>query len=137
MLRDVLSFTIGDPLHSSEESRFVTIGQSQQGRILVVVPSEVGDTIRIVSAIMSTLRARRGLEEMLPEYDFASMKDGVRGKSASRFAEGTSMVVLDRDVAKIFPDGNSVIGIGAAVTRRPLPHHRAYGSVHGGSSRLR
>ena len=30
-----------------------------------------------------------------------------------------------------------VIGIGAAVTRRPLPHHRAYGSVHGGSSWLR
>src|ERR1051325_8472337 len=27
-----------------------------------------------------------------------------------------------------------LIGIGAAVTRRPLPHHRAYGSVHGGSS---
>ncbi len=26
-----------------------------------------------------------------------------------------------------------VIGIGAAVARRPLPHHRAYGSVHGGS----
>jgi hypothetical protein len=25
------------------------------------------------------------------------------------------------------------IGIGAAVTHRPLPHHRAYGSVHGGS----
>jgi hypothetical protein len=31
----------------------------------------------------------------------------------------------------------SLIGIGAAVTRRPLPHHRAYGSVHGGSRRLR
>src|SRR5437870_2454167 len=31
----------------------------------------------------------------------------------------------------------SVIGIGAAVTHRPLPHHRAYGSVHGGSRRLR
>ena len=29
------------------------------------------------------------------------------------------------------------LGIGAAVTRRPLPHHRAYGSVHGGSSWLR
>src|ERR1022692_2961727 len=27
-----------------------------------------------------------------------------------------------------------MIGIGVAVTRRPLPHHRAYGSVHGGSS---
>jgi hypothetical protein len=37
--------------------------------------------------------------------------------------------------------GNStlgrLIGIGAAVTHRPLPHHRAYGSVHGGSSQLR
>jgi len=30
-----------------------------------------------------------------------------------------------------------LIGIGAAVARGPLPHHRAYGSVHGGSSRLR
>jgi hypothetical protein len=27
-----------------------------------------------------------------------------------------------------------LIGIGAVVTHRPLPHHRAYGSVHGGSS---
>ncbi len=35
-----------------------------------------------------------------------------------------------------FPN-RRLIGIGAAVTRRPLPHHRAYGSVHGGSSRLR
>src|SRR5258707_9057439 len=26
-----------------------------------------------------------------------------------------------------------LIGIGAAVTCRPLPHHRAYGSIHGGS----
>ncbi|MBB5501244.1 hypothetical protein HDG37_005473 [Paraburkholderia sp. MM5384-R2] len=28
------------------------------------------------------------------------------------------------------------IGIGAGLTARPLPHHRAYGSVHGGSDRL-
>ena len=40
------------------------------------------------------------------------------------------------------PKGNRpmrriLIGIGAAVARRPLPHHRAYGSVHGGSIRLR
>jgi hypothetical protein len=29
-----------------------------------------------------------------------------------------------------------LIGIGAVVTHRPLPHHRAYGSVHGGSRKL-
>src|SRR5207248_2233406 len=35
------------------------------------------------------------------------------------------------------PSKSKKIGIGAAVTRRPLPHHRAYGPVHGGSRRLR
>jgi hypothetical protein len=38
---------------------------------------------------------------MLPEYDFSR---GVRGKYANRFAEGTIMVVLDPDVAELFPD---------------------------------
>ena len=30
-------------------------------------------------------------------------------------------------------DNHWLIGIGEAVARLPLPHHRAYGSVHGGS----
>jgi hypothetical protein len=30
----------------------------------------------------------------------------------------------------------SQIGIGAGLATRPLPHHRAYGSVHGGSDQL-
>jgi len=42
---------------------------------------------------------------MLPEYDFSG---GVRGKYANRFAEGTIMVVLDPDVAELFPDPKSV-----------------------------
>ncbi len=54
---------------------------------------------------MSRVRSRREPEEMLPEYDFSG---GVRGKYASRFAEGAIMVVLDPDVAEIFPDPNSV-----------------------------
>jgi len=43
------------------------------------------------------------------------------------------------DLLDIIPSGGllELIGIGAAVARRPLPHHRAYGSVHGGSRRLR
>ena len=43
--------------------------------------------------------------EMLEEYDFS---DGVRGKYASRFAQGSNVVVLDPDVAKVFPDSESV-----------------------------
>jgi hypothetical protein len=45
-------------------------------------------------------------------------------------------LALSPDRAADFPQAD-LIGIGAAVTRRPLPHHRAYGSVHGGSSWLR
>ncbi|MGH7137412.1 MAG: hypothetical protein ACREHD_16840 [Pirellulales bacterium] len=42
---------------------------------------------------------------MLDEYDFSK---GVRGKYASRHAEGTNVVILDPDVAKVFPDSQSV-----------------------------
>ena len=54
---------------------------------------------------MRKARARHEPEEMLPEYDFSS---GVRGKYASRFAKDTIMVVLDPDVAEVFPDRESV-----------------------------
>ena len=54
---------------------------------------------------MRKVRSKREPEEMLPEYDFSA---GVRGKYASRFAKGTIMVVLDPDVAEVFPDPNSV-----------------------------
>ncbi len=43
--------------------------------------------------------------EMLPEYDFSK---GVRGKYASRYAEGTNVVLLSPDVAEVFKDSNSV-----------------------------
>jgi hypothetical protein len=42
---------------------------------------------------------------MRKEYDFSS---GVRGKYASRFAEGSNVVVLDPDVARVFPDSKAV-----------------------------
>ncbi len=44
--------------------------------------------------------------EMLPEYDFGK---GVRGKYAQRYAEGTNIVVLSPDLARFFPDSESVI----------------------------
>jgi hypothetical protein len=44
-------------------------------------------------------------DEMRDEYDFTG---GVRGKYAARYAQGTNIVVLDRDVAEIFPTSQSV-----------------------------
>ncbi|MEK7404105.1 MAG: hypothetical protein AAB225_03265 [Acidobacteriota bacterium] len=54
---------------------------------------------------MRKARPRPEPEEMLPEYDFSA---GVRGKYASRFRKDTIMVVLDPDVAEVFPDSNSI-----------------------------
>jgi hypothetical protein len=42
---------------------------------------------------------------MRPEYDFSN---GVRGKYAKRFKEGTNIVVLAPEVAEIFPDSAAV-----------------------------
>jgi hypothetical protein len=43
--------------------------------------------------------------DMLAEYDFSQ---GVRGKYAKRYAEGTNVVVLSPDVAEFFPDSEAV-----------------------------
>ena len=43
--------------------------------------------------------------DMLEEYDFSN---GERGKYAGRFAQGSSVVVLDPDVAQVFTDSESV-----------------------------
>ena len=44
-------------------------------------------------------------DAMRPEYDF---RGGVRGKYARRYSQGTNVVVLDPDVAAVFPDAASV-----------------------------
>jgi len=39
---------------------------------------------------------------MRPEYDFASMKGGVRGKYAKQYRAGTNLVLLDPKLAEVF-----------------------------------
>ena len=47
-------------------------------------------------------------EDMREEYDFANMKGGVRGKYAGAFENTAVTILLDADVAKIFPNSKSV-----------------------------
>ena len=61
---DPLSTTIHDPDHSaSREHRYLILGQSVFGRLLVVSHTERGDTIRIISARRANRRERRNYEE--------------------------------------------------------------------------
>jgi hypothetical protein len=60
---DVLSQTFEDPDHSDDEERFVTIGVSARGRVLIVSHTDRGKRIRIISAREATRRERKDYEE--------------------------------------------------------------------------
>jgi len=63
LLEDPLSTTYPDEAHSEEETRFLTIGASHRGRVLVVAHTERNDTIRIISARRATRREREFYEQ--------------------------------------------------------------------------
>ena len=55
--------TIHDPAHSIEEDRFISIGHSYRGRLLVVVYTDRRDIIRIISARLATRKEKENHEE--------------------------------------------------------------------------
>ena len=60
---DPLSITVHDPDHSEDETRFVLVGRSFSGRLLVVVHCELEGGIRLISARVATPRERRTYEQ--------------------------------------------------------------------------
>ena len=61
--RDPLSITILDPGHSEDEDRFILTGRSSTGRLLVVIHTDDGSAIRIISARRATRREQRAYEQ--------------------------------------------------------------------------
>ena len=59
---DTLSITVADPEHSESEYRFIDIGLTESGRLLVVSYAERGTKIRIISSRLA-LPAERMLYE--------------------------------------------------------------------------
>ncbi|MCM3872615.1 MAG: BrnT family toxin [Pyrinomonadaceae bacterium] len=60
---DPLSDTFPDPDHSLEEQRFVIIGSSESGKLLVVAHTDDGELVRIISARDVTNGERKSYEE--------------------------------------------------------------------------
>ncbi len=60
---DPFSITVDDPDHSKEEQRFIDIGKSTSGKLLVVVYTERRSKIRIISCRKVTPVERRKYEE--------------------------------------------------------------------------
>ena len=61
--QDPLSVTIPDPDHSAREERFLLVGLSSLGRLLVVAHRELGLEIRIINARSATRPERVNYEE--------------------------------------------------------------------------
>jgi hypothetical protein len=47
-------------------------------------------------------------DELRPEYDFASMPGGVRGKYSAHYRQGVNIIKLDDDVSAVFSDAKAV-----------------------------
>lgn len=57
---------------------------------------------------MKNKKSKRERDELRPEYDFSKMQGGVRGKYVQRYRQGTNLVLLERDVANVFPNDRAV-----------------------------
>lgn len=59
---DPLSLTIPDPVHSEDEARFLTLGRSASGTMLVVAHTDRADRVRLISARKAAPREIREYE---------------------------------------------------------------------------
>jgi hypothetical protein len=83
------------------------------GRLLAHADHD--DGIRILSARVVTRAERRCMkkakklvDELRPEYKRSDFGVMVRGKYVDRLRESSNVVVLDPEVARVFPNGASV-----------------------------
>ena len=60
---DTLGVTAPDPDHSDAEDRYITVGLSDAGRLLMVSHTDRGDRVRIISARELTRSERRAYED--------------------------------------------------------------------------
>ena len=89
----------------------------------------------LVAACRHRLGSRVGDAARMPWRDFSTIAQLEEG---TRNAGRGGQVLHHRappgfEDVRVGPD-TPEIGIGASLTARPLPHHRAYGSVHGDSA---
>ena len=60
---DTFSITFADPDHSDDEVRFITMGMSDQGRLLIVSHTDRDDRLRLISSRIANRRERKTYEE--------------------------------------------------------------------------
>jgi hypothetical protein len=57
---------------------------------------------------MKKTPAKKSKDELRPEYDLSQLKGGVRGKYHREATAGTNLVLIEPELANMFPDTESV-----------------------------
>ena len=114
VFKDTLSTTFPDTDHSIGENRYLTIGSSNRGRLLIIL-TRIGEIEYVLSVNAkqheekeSFMKNQKGNDELRSEYDFFNMEGGIKGKYAKRYREGTNVVLLSPEVAEAFPTDEAV-----------------------------
>ena len=135
---DILAMNMPDPDHSEGEQRFLVGCPQLRGSWWCRTPrgrqghesSALGSPRAEKDGSMKTNKAKKragDADTMRREYDFSN---AVRGVTAARYAEGTNVVLLDPDVAELFPDSRAVnealrtFARLARATLRPKARHK-------------
>ena len=63
VFNDPFAITIGDPDHSDDESRYIDIGISCKGKLLVVWYTDRNENIRLIGCRKATRSERKAYEE--------------------------------------------------------------------------
>jgi uncharacterized DUF497 family protein len=114
---DTLASTIPDRDHSGPEDREITMGHSYWNRLLFASHLSSGNRVRIISvrkatkesgSVMKKNSAHRHEDDLRPEYDLRLFKGGVRGKYYQQAIAGTNLVLIEPDLAEVFPDTAAV-----------------------------
>lgn len=73
--------------------------------------------------------ARKRSDDLRPEYDLTQLKGSVRGKYFARASTGTTLVVLEPDVAQTFPTSQAVNEALRALAKVAQSHARGRGKL--------
>lgn len=57
---------------------------------------------------MKKAPAKKNKDDLRPEYDLSKLKGGVRGKYYREATSGTNLVLIEPELATLFPDTESV-----------------------------
>jgi uncharacterized DUF497 family protein len=130
VFNDLLHVVVGDAEHSDHENRYLAVGETEEGRVIVLSYTIRDDQPWPISARVAERRERRlymdgdelrDEDEMLPYYDFSK---GIRGLHY-RGPRPPYVVqyAIDEDIAAYFPtdaDVNNALRTIIAEGRAPL-----------------